>query len=98
MARLEIMPDAVDDLDHILDALVQYKVSNAPHKIQKIRQAINVLSRCPLIGRSAGNGKRELIIGHGKYGYLACYRYIAALDTVFVLSIRSQRQADPPIL
>lgn len=95
MARLEIMPDAVDDLAHILDVLVQYKVSNAPEKIQKIRHAINVLAHYPLIGRLAGNGKRELVIGHGKQGYLACYRYIAAIDTVFVLSIHSQHQARP---
>ena len=35
----------------------------------------------------------ELIIGRDSHGYVALYRYVAAIDTVFVLAIRGQREA-----
>ena len=35
---------------------------------------------------------RELVIGKRTHGYVALYRYVAALDTVFVLALRSQRE------
>ena len=35
----------------------------------------------------------ELVIGRDSHGYVALYRYVAAIDTVFVLAIRSQREA-----
>jgi hypothetical protein len=34
--------------------------------------------------------ERELIIGRGARGYVALYRYVVALDTVFLLAIRGQ--------
>jgi len=36
---------------------------------------------------------RELVIGRGAVGYMALYRYVAGIDTVFVLVIRAQREA-----
>ncbi|MGH8579450.1 MAG: type II toxin-antitoxin system RelE/ParE family toxin, partial [Gammaproteobacteria bacterium] len=36
---------------------------------------------------------RELVIGRSARGYVALYRYIEQIDTVFVLAIRSQREA-----
>jgi len=36
---------------------------------------------------------RELVIGKGTRGYVALYRYVPTLDTVFVLAIRGQRDA-----
>jgi plasmid stabilization system protein ParE len=35
----------------------------------------------------------ELVIGRHAHGYVALYRYVAAIETVFVLAIRSQREA-----
>ncbi len=35
----------------------------------------------------------ELVIGRDSHGYVALYCYVAAIDTVFVLAIRSQREA-----
>ena len=35
----------------------------------------------------------ELVIGRRTHGYIALYRYVAVIDTVFVLAIRSQREA-----
>ena len=36
---------------------------------------------------------RELVIGRGAHGYVGLYRYIPEIDTVFLLAIRSQREA-----
>jgi hypothetical protein len=52
-----------------------------------------VLETNPLIGRPASGGKRELVIGGRGGGYGALYRYVRAVDTVFVLAIRHQREA-----
>ena len=52
-----------------------------------------MLETNPLIGRPAENGKRELVIGRRSHGYVALYRYVAEIDTVFVLAIRAQREA-----
>jgi len=92
MARLELMPNAIDDLDRILDFLVQNKVLNAYEKILEIQKSINVLQTTPLIGHVIHKEKRELLIGKRKHGYVAIYRYLADIDTVFVLAIQSQRQ------
>jgi toxin ParE1/3/4 len=56
-------------------------------------RAIYVLERNPLIGRPARGEPRELVIGRRARGYVALYRYVAELDTVFVLAIRSQKEA-----
>ena len=38
-------------------------------------------------------GKRKLVIGHAASSYVALHHYIEALDTVFVLAVRSQLEA-----
>jgi plasmid stabilization system protein ParE len=61
--------------------------------VHDIIAAIAVLERNPLIGRPAKKNRRELIIGRGSRGYVALYRYVPEIDTVFVLAVRSQREA-----
>jgi toxin ParE1/3/4 len=46
-----------------------------------------------MIGRPANNNKRELVIGRRSHGYVALYRYIVEIDTVFVLAVRGQKEA-----
>jgi hypothetical protein len=52
-----------------------------------------VVERNPFIGRPVEAEKRELVIGRGSRGDLALYRYVTEVDTVFVLALRSQREA-----
>ena len=56
-------------------------------------QAIDVLDKNPLIGRPVHEDMRELVIGRQSRGYVALYRYVAEIDTVFVLALRGQREA-----
>lgn len=93
MSRIELAPEVREDFDRILDHLDQYQVEDPVARIHEIVAAISVLETNPLIGRPAESGKRELVIGRRSHGYVALYRYVAEIDTVFVLAIRAQREA-----
>ena len=93
MSRIEFAPAVVDDFDRIVDHLVGHEVDDARGRIQDIVSAVDVLERSPLIGHPAEGGKRELVIGRGSRGYIALYRYVVEIDTVFILAVRSQREA-----
>ncbi len=93
MSRIELAPEVREDFDRILDHLDQYQVENPVARINEIVAAIGVLETNPLIGRPAESGKRELVIGRRSHGYVALYRYVAEIDTAFVLAIRAQREA-----
>lgn len=93
MSRVEIAPEVGDDFERIFDHLAQYDADNAAARIRDIIEAFNVLESNPLIGRPAPGNKRELIIGRRSRGYVALYRHVAEIDTVFILALRSQREA-----
>ncbi len=93
MAGIELAPEVTEDFDRILDHLATHQVENPGQRIGEIITALDVLDQNPLIGRPAENGKRELVIGRRSRGYLALYRYLPEMDIVFVLAIRSQREA-----
>lgn len=93
VARIELAAAVTEDFDRIFDHLASFQVDSAAQRIGEIIAALDVLEQNPLIGRPVTNGKRELVIGHRSNGYLALYRYLAEIDTAFVLAIRSQREA-----
>jgi plasmid stabilization system protein ParE len=47
----------------------------------------------PHLGRRVDQFRRELVISHGKSGYLAIYRFDPVRDLVRILRIRHQREA-----
>ena len=59
----------------------------------EILEAIQILTHSPLMGRPVKDGKRELVIGRATRGYVALYRYVAAINTVLLLAVRAQREA-----
>lgn len=93
MSRIELAPEVAEDFERILDHLATHQVERPESRIHEIIEALDVLEHNPLIGRPVATGKRELIIGRRSHGYIALYRYVAAIDTVFVLAVRSQREA-----
>lgn len=93
MARIELAPELAGDFERILEHLATHQVEHPARRIGEIIAALDVLEQNPLIGRPAANGKRELVIGRRSRGYLALYRYVPEMDIVFVLAIRSQREA-----
>ena len=93
MARIELAPEVLDDFDRFFDHQAQFGIEDTAERMGEIIQAIQVLAHSPLIGRKVKGGKRELVIGQGSRGYVALYRYVSDIDTVFVLALRSQREA-----
>ena len=93
MTRIELAPEVLDDFDRFFDHLAQFEVEDARERIGEIIQAVQILAHSPLIGRPVKGGKRELVIGQDSRGYVALYRYVADIDAVFVLAIRSQRES-----
>jgi plasmid stabilization system protein ParE len=93
MSRIELAPEVGDDFDRILNHLIEHEAADAESRIEDIMRAIDVLERNPLIGRRVRTDLRELVIGRRARGYVALYRYVPELDTVFVLAIRGQKEA-----
>ena len=93
MARIELAPEVLDDFDRFFDHLARFEVDDAPGRIAEIIEAVQVLTHSPLIGREVQGGSRELVIGRGSRGYVALYRFVAVVDTAFVLAVRSQGEA-----
>jgi len=93
MSQIELAPEVADDFERIREHLVRHAAPHVTARIRQIVSAISVLEQNPLIGRPVRNACRELVIGRDSHGYVALYRYVEAIDTVFVLAIRSQREA-----
>jgi toxin ParE1/3/4 len=93
MSTVELAQDVGEDFERILDHLERHEVEDPVERIREIIEALNVLERNPEIGRPTASGKRELVIGRHSHGYLALYRYVPEIDMVFVLAVRSQREA-----
>ena len=93
MARIELAPEVFDDFDRFLDHMARFEIAARPERIGEIIQAIQVLAHSPMMGRNVKGGKRELVIGQDSRGYVALYRFVGDIDTVFVLAVRSQRES-----
>ncbi len=94
MARVELAPEVLGDFDRFFDHMARFEVEDPPARMGEIVQSVQILTHSPLIGRRVKGGKRELVIGRDSRGYVVLYRFVASIDTVFVLAIRSQREAD----
>lgn len=81
------------DIDRIVEHLVRHEVPRVDERLAEVFDALRLLERHPLIGRSAQAGCRELIVGKGSRGFVALYRYDALDDAVEVLALRGQREA-----
>jgi len=87
--------EALDDLERIFEFNFERDPETALEHIDKVRSAVLILDAHPEIGRPAGRGSslRELIISHGKTGYIALYEYSPAETLVRIVAVRHQREA-----
>lgn len=93
MAQIVLAPEVRDNFARIEVPLTNFDSEAAIARFEMIIAAIDVLETSPLVGRPVEHGLRELVIGSGSSGFLALYRFASELDIVFVLAIRSQREA-----
>jgi plasmid stabilization system protein ParE len=52
-----------------------------------------LLADHPLLGREGEEGRRELILSRGRFGYIAKYRWLPADDVVLILAVKHQLEA-----
>lgn len=82
-----------------LERCRRFLAAKAPQAAFRAAQAIDrqflLLETSPDIGRPFPDlpELRELVIDFGDSGYLALYRHELALDTVYVLAFRHQKEA-----
>lgn len=93
MEKIVYSRNAVNDLIRLTDFLASIDTKAATETIDLIEEAINILSRHPLIGRSVDENIRELIISRGATGYVALYSLEENKNSVLILAIKHQREA-----
>jgi plasmid stabilization system protein ParE len=93
MARVQITTRALADLERLFDFLAEHNPKLARERMLSVRQAFELLSDHPLLGRPAKDGRRELILSRGRLGYVAKYRWVPAEDVVLILAVRHQLEA-----
>ena len=93
MARVEVTERALSDLERVFDFIAEEDPVRARKQVLSVRRAFELLAEHPLLGREAEEGRRELILSRGRYGYIAKYRWLPAEDTVLILAVRHQREA-----
>ncbi len=94
MAQVIYTENALANLERAFSFLAEHDPSAAADAAAAIRNAVDVLSDHPLIGRRIEREIRELIISYGKTGYVALYRFLPEKDLIRVLAIRHQRELD----
>ena len=93
MASVEITQRALADLERLFDFIAAENPERAPEQIRSVRKAFELLLDHPLLGRAAEEGRRELILSRGRYGFIAKYRWLPAEDIVLILAVRHQLEA-----
>jgi plasmid stabilization system protein ParE len=96
MAKIVLMPQAKDDLERIFDYFTQRDATNAAIKVAELVSRLGILEHVPLIGRPLPHDRRELLVGKRHQIYAVHYQYDQQRDTVYIIAIRSRRQAPAP--
>jgi plasmid stabilization system protein ParE len=96
MATVTLSLRAFEHLERIFEFVAERDPDRALTTIQRISEAVMLLEHHPLIGRSAQDGLRELVISHGRSAYVALYRWHPVKNAVLVLAIRDARSAGYP--
>ena len=93
MARVQITVRALADLERLFDFLAEHNPKLARERMLSVRRALELLADHPLLGRQAEDGRRELILSRGRFGYVAKYRWVPAEDVILIPAVRHQLEA-----
>jgi len=87
--------EALADLERIFDFTFARDGAEALQHIDRIRGAVMILEDHPEIGRPTepGSNLRELVMSHGRSGYVALYEHSVAEKLIRIAAIRHQREA-----
>jgi plasmid stabilization system protein ParE len=93
MASVKLTDRATADLERIFEFAAGTDPQRALAVVEEIEDALQVLTRHPLIGRRVEEGRRELVISRGRHTYVALYRWFEFDALALVLAIRNAREA-----
>ena len=96
MAQVVYAENALTNLERAFAFLFEHDPSAARNAAIAISEAVEMLTRHPLIGRVLEGELRELVISFGRTGYIALYRFLPVAVEVRILAIRHQRKLDYP--
>lgn len=96
MAQVKLSASAFAHLEQIFEFVASEDPKRALITVQRIREAILILERHPLIGKQVEEGRRELLVSRGRSAYVVLYRWVPANEIVLVLAVRSGKQAGYP--
>lgn len=94
MPSLKWSPRALSDVQRLYRFLAPKNPDAATRAVRAIRAGVKILAHQPEAGRPAeemGSEFREWVIGFGRDGYVALYRYEG--DEVVILAVRQGREA-----
>jgi plasmid stabilization system protein ParE len=94
VAVVKLLPPAVADLQRLVAFLRDEDPQAAAETVRIILDALRVLERYPLIGRSIERERRELVIYRGVMCYLAQYQHEPVGDEVLIVALRHPREMD----
>lgn len=60
----------------MFDFLAEHNPKLARKRTVSVRRAFELLEDHPMLGREAEDGRRELILSRGEFGYVAKYRWL----------------------
>jgi plasmid stabilization system protein ParE len=93
VAHVEVTTRALRDLERLFDFVAEVDPGRALAQLSSVRAAFALLADHPLMGQVAEDGRRELVLSRGKYGYIAKYRWLPTEDVVLILAVRHQLEA-----
>jgi plasmid stabilization system protein ParE len=93
MARVEVTERALADLERLFDFIAAEDPARARKQLLSVRRAFELLSDHPHLGRAVEDGRRELVLSRGRYGYVAKYRWLPKDEVVLILAVRHQLEA-----
>jgi plasmid stabilization system protein ParE len=93
VARVEVTARGLADLERLFDFIATESLRRARERLLNVRRAFELLADHQLLGRLAEDGRRELVLARGRYGYIAKYRWLPADDVVLILAVRRQLEA-----
>jgi toxin ParE1/3/4 len=93
VARVQVTERALADLERFFDFIAAHDPKRARERMLSVRRAFELLADHPLLGRAAEDGRREIILSRGRYGYIAKCRWVPAKDVVLILAVRHQLEA-----
>jgi plasmid stabilization system protein ParE len=96
VAQVIYSAQALSDLERVAEFLGHEGPAVVSAAVEAVIEAVELLSRHPLIGRPVERELRELVISRGKTGYVALYDFLEAEDVVLILALRHQRELSGP--